>query len=206
MTNRDFKAVLFWVLIAIFVASAALTLMGLIGYGNISPTFLKAMFGALIAETATTIFAFWKKISGDSFEEPPDVGGTWEYECIREDESYKHGGKCEIFVKKAQFGWEFSIRGERDWMAFKIDGEWKVEELNAAAAWKNTWGTFTGDDSLQYGYSVNIRGKIIEGYGSATIARDAGRRPKSMRGNFYQLPPHDPFYGFQKYWRPETNK
>lgn len=203
MSNKTFRAVLFYVLIAIFLASVTVTILGLIGGDrvHVDQLFLKTMMGALILEPVAAVIAFWKQLTGEHLEDPPDVSGKWEYLCIREDDTYKHGGDCEIKIKKAAFGWEFSIQGKRRWMASKHDGVWKEEKLIAIASWNDTWGTFTGSDSLRYAYSVNIRGKVVNGYGWATIANQ-GTRPIVMEGNFYQLPPHDPFYGYQIYWRP----
>lgn len=201
MSNKTFRAILFYVLLAICLSSTVVTILDLIGYGHVDKTFLRTMMGVLIVELVAAALAFRKQLTGEHFDEPPQIEGEWIYECLREDENYKHGVTCKIFITRAAFGWESVIKGERHWMAKRTDGTWVVEKLNAVAAWENTWGTFTGNDSLRYGYRVNVRGRWIDGYGSAVVDRDESDRPKTMRGNFYQLPPNDPFYGFQRYWR-----
>lgn len=201
MSEKTLRAVLFYVLLTVFCVTAGIELASVAGKLKIDPTYQNKLFYILIVEAVASIFAFWKQLSGEKFKDPPDVDGAWEYECIKDDETYKHGGECKIFVRRASFGWEFSIQGKRTWMANKVDGVWNKEMLAAASSWENTWGTFTGDDSLRYAYSINTKGTLVQGYGWASIAKDAKGKPNVMEGNFFQLPPHDPFYGFQKYWR-----
>jgi hypothetical protein len=203
MSDKTLRAVLFYTLLVVFCVTAILELASLAGWQiiHIDPDYKLKLFTLLIAEVIASIFAFWKQLSGNQFGDPPQVEGAWEYECIKDDETYKHGGSCKIALKRASLGWEFTIQGKRTWMANKINGEWQRENLAAASSWENTWGTFTGNDALRYAYSINTKGNLVQGYGWATIAKDSEGRPNLMEGNFFQLPPHDPFYGFQRYWR-----
>jgi hypothetical protein len=201
MNEKTLRAILFYVLIAVFCVSAGIDLASVAGKLSIDPEYKNKLFYVLIVEAIASIFAFWKQISGEHFSDPPEIDGVWKYECIREDDTYKHGGVCEISLKRASFGWEFSIRGKRTWFAHKVNGAWETESLAAVSGWENTWGTFTGDDSLRYAYSINTKGTLVQGYGWATIGKDEGNKPNLMEGNFFQLPPHDPFYGYQRYWR-----
>lgn len=203
MTKSSQQTTLFLVLLTIFLATAVIALMSIIGYfPNMDTTTKQWMYKGLIAEAAASIFAFWKQLSGNPFSDPPNVDGDdWEYECIRDGETYKHGGTCSIKVKAAKLGWEFHIDGQRHWKAEMIDGQWVTKKFEAVYAWENAWGSFTGEDALRYGYSVKVGEHLIQGYGSAIIKKGKDGKIVLMEGNFFQLPPHDPFYGFQRYKR-----
>jgi hypothetical protein len=201
MNERTFRTVLFCVLLSVFSATAILVLLSLGNWVQVDPEYKRWMFAILIVEVVASVLAFWKQLTGVAFLDPPDLNGEWEYVCIKDDASYKHGGKCTITVKRAPFGWEFLIRGQRMWMAHKLDGEWRRQELEAPASWENTWGTFTGEDALRYAYSVKAGDSLVQGYGWASIRKDQQGKATLLEGNFYQLPPHDPFYGFQQYTR-----
>jgi len=201
MSDRAFKTILFLALLAVFCATTALLLLSLVNKVHIDEEYKHWMFSILIVESVGCVVAFWKQLAASTFEEPPDVAGDWEYECIRDDGTYKHGGSCTIVVRKAPLGWEFLISGKRTWLARKLNGQWKTERLEAPASWENTWGTFTGHDSLRYAYSIKAGADLVQGYGWASITKNTDGQPALMEGNFFQLPPHDPFYGFQRYTR-----
>ena len=200
MGDKTFRAVLFCVLLFIFCATAAIVLLSLGEWIKIDPEYKRWLFTILIVEVLASMFAFWRQLTGAPFQDPPDVAGEWEYECIREDETYKHGGTATITLTKAPFGWEFLIGGMRTWSANKINGEWHRVRVEAPASWKNAWGTFTGPDALRYAYSVQVGKVLVQGYGWALIKQDRNGK-MVLEGNFFQLPPHDPFYGFQRYTR-----
>ena len=200
MKDSTFKTILFYAFLLIFLATAVLILLSLAGYlPGLDAAYKKALFTMLIVEVIAGIFGFWKSLT--AFSDPPDVSGEWDYECTREGGERRHGGTCRIDVKKGPLGWEFTISGKRTWLARKVDGQWKPEELGVQFFWENTWGTFTGSDALRYAYSINVGGSLVQGYGWASIKRNGDKKPMVLEGNFYQLPPHDPFYGEQRYTR-----
>jgi hypothetical protein len=171
-------------------------------FPNLDPKTKEWMYGTLIVEAAASILAFWKQLIANPFSDPPEVGGDdWEYECIKDGETYKHGGFCSIKVRKGILGWEFHIDGQRCWKAEMVNGEWVRKKFEAEYAWENSWGTFTGENALRYGYSVKVGEHLVQGYGSAVVKKNKDGKVVLMEGNFFQLPPHDPFYGFQRYRR-----
>lgn len=204
MKQDAFRTVLFWAFLLIFLATAALVLLSLVGRVQIDESYKKWMFSILIVEVVGCIIAFWKQLNV-SFSDPPDIAGEWEYECIREDASYKHGGNCAITLQKSSFGWEFSIHGQRTWMAQKKDENWEKKVLEAPYSWESSWGTFLSDNELRYGYSIQVGEVVIQGYGFLTIPNIKDKKPSSIEGNFYQLPPGNRFYGFEKYQRINTS-
>jgi hypothetical protein len=205
VSNKTFRAVLFYVLLSIFCATAVVEIAALWGIRKLPDDVQPKLFTLLITEVIASVFAFWKQINAKPFSDPPPINGRWEYECIREDNTYKHGGFCSIEIRQERFGWEFRIGGKRTWVAKRKDGtkesDWERETLAAPSHWENTWGTFTGTDNMRYAYSVNSGGRVIQGYGWASIKFDDKGEPNVMEGNFFQLPPHDPFFGGQRYWR-----
>jgi len=202
MRDKEFRVILFWLFVAIFAATAILAVLSVPGWiPGVDHATRDKLFEGLIVEVVASVFAFWKQLTGKAFSDPPEVGGAWEYECIRDDETYKHGGTCQIEVKRGTFGWEFYLAGKRTWIAKRAEGEWDRKDLQAQLAWENTWGAFTGNDALRYAYSIKTQSHLVQGYGWASIKNDRGGVPVLMEGNFFQLPPHDPFYGFQRFRR-----
>ena len=129
MNKNAQQTTLFFVLLVVFLATAIIALLSLIGFfPNMDPKTKDWMYGSLIVEVAASIFAFWKQLTGNPFSEPPDVAGDdWEYECIKSGETYKHGGTCSIKVRPGPLGWEFQIDGQRHWKADMVDGQWAIQ-------------------------------------------------------------------------------
>jgi hypothetical protein len=202
MKSETFMTVLFWVLLIIFVATAILILLALISVVQMEDYYKKTLFGALIVELVGCVFTFWKKLTA-SFSTPPDISGEWEYECMKEDELYAHGGVCNITIKKSEFGWAFTIQGKRTWIANrqKKSDNWNSEWLDSPPSWESNWGAFLDTNELRYGYTIQIPGKVILGYSFLNIPEIQNKKATKMEGNFYQLPPNDTFYGSEKYTR-----
>jgi len=201
-----YKVILFVAFLLIFLATAVVVILSLIGVVSVDENYEKALFGALILEVIGCIITFWRQLNTSSFSNPPDISGEWEYECIRDDLSYKNGGYCSITKNKSIYGWEFAMRGKRTWMANNKNGEWQKTILEAPYSWDSSWGTFFRDDKLKYGYSIQILGMVVQGYGFLNITSFQGKNPVIIEGNFYQLPPGNPFYGSEKYIRIKGDK
>jgi len=201
LSQNKFLPVLFYTFLALFCLTAAIELCALVGWVHLDPTYEAKLFTAVIVEVAGSIFAFWKQLSGGKFSEPPAVDGGWEYECVREDGTYKHGGVCKLFVTREALGWEFSIQGRRTWIANNVNNQWQRKDLPAPYSWDSSWGTFTGNDSLRFEYSLNAEEKSIHGYGWMSITSHDASKPAELVGNSYQLPPFEPFYGSLRFWR-----
>jgi hypothetical protein len=93
------------------------------------------------------------------------------------------------------------MHGKRTWMAKKQGSDWQKTILEAPYSWESSWGTFLGDDELRYGYSIQVLEMVIQGYGFLNIKSFQDKKPAIIEGNFYQLPPGNPFYGSEKYTR-----
>jgi hypothetical protein len=200
MKQDTYRAILFGAFLLIFLATAAVVILSLVGLVNIEDSYEKALFGALILEVVGCIITLWKQLNSSS-SNPPDISGEWEYECTRDDITCKHGGYCSITVNNSTFGWEFSMHAKRTRMEKKKDGDWQKTILEAPYAWDSSWGAFLGDDELRYGYSIQVPEMVIQGYGFLNITSFQDKKPSIIEGNFYQLPPGNPFYGSERYTR-----
>ncbi len=201
MNDRTFRTVLFYALLAVFLSTAAITFRSFLWPTPGLKDYQGKFVAILIVESVASIFAFWRQLNV-KFSDPPKIDGSdWTYECIRQGDTYKHGGRCTIVVKKGILGWEFEINGQRLWDATYAEAGWVRRDFQTPYPWENTWGTFTNCDALRYGYSVLKEDKTIHGYGSAKVMKKVEGKVVLMEGHFYQLPPHDPFFGFQRYVR-----
>lgn len=207
VTQSKFQSVLFYTFLVLFCITTIVELCAMIGIVHMEPDYEHKLFYAIVIEIAGAIVSLWKQIFDRPFIEPPMLDGDWEYECIREDGTYKHGGVCRIFVERGSFGWEFTIQGTRLWKADGNGEQWDSREiLPAPLGWQSSWGTFTGNDSLRFEYTIQRAGAVIHGYGTVAVSKRQEEQATELLGNFYQLPPHDPFYGSQRFWRTDVNK
>lgn len=200
MKQGVYRAIIFGSLLLIFLATAALVILSLAGFVDIESSYKNLLVSVLIVEVIGAIFTFWKQLN-TSFPDPPDISGEWEYECVRNDANYKHGGFCSITKDRTKFGWEFTIHGKRTWMATKKDGDWQKTTLEAPYSWDSIWGAFCSNDELRYFYSVSSSGTVNQGYGDLNITQYQNKKPSVLEGNFGLLPPSESFYGSERYVR-----
>src|ERR1041385_251823 len=80
MTSNGFRSVLFVTFIAIFVATAAITLLGIMDVIAIRDGYLKTLFTALILETVGAVITLFKSTSfvgGNSSTDVKLITGPW---------------------------------------------------------------------------------------------------------------------------------
>jgi hypothetical protein len=64
--------------------------------------------------------------------------------------------------------------------------------------WHSDWGMITGNNKLKFEYSVQRPEGSIVGYGWADIRTENGKSTL-IEGNFYQMPPVEPLFGWMRF-------
>jgi hypothetical protein len=145
----------------------------------------------------------------------PDINGYWQYRCVvhaidrgrktervtRDGDEAQHGGTCGIQTKRTPFGIKVSLEGQRLWSAEKVSGGWKKTDFEPPQKWTSSWGAVTGEDKIQYDYFAETKKGTLHTYAWAMIQCDERKKPCSMEGKFYQLPPYRPSFGSLELWR-----
>lgn len=112
------RAILFYAVIAIFVATAAVTLLGVVGVVEISETYLKVLFTSLIVELAVAVVGLFKATDwfGADVTAPIEAvrGGWWQFVRAPGDNalSYIEIGFSESERQPTLEGWAFTPGGD----------------------------------------------------------------------------------------------
>lgn len=190
------KRIFFYVVLAVYLVSAAATLLGVTGVLTMNSATMKIMVSGILVATATALMGLAKKTdffsgSKEAFKLPDyRIDGEWDYVCQSVDGSgYEHGGNCRITRRHSAYGFAWSLSGERSW--FRNGQNAQVVPLAPPIFWETTWAAITDEDSLRFTYRIGD----VEGYAFANIETNRTRQITSFRGHFYQLPPKDPKHG-----------
>jgi hypothetical protein len=186
------REILFYSFIAIFVATAVITLLGIAGRIKIQPRFLNRLFVALVLELVAAVIGLF--VATDFFGEPdapiPDFSGKWDYVCTATTKEYEHGGIVNtIQATRTQYGIAIEIEAERQWVDEPPEGRKTV-----AFNWHSTSGMMTSKTKLKFEYLVERGDATIVGYCWADIEYKDGK-PNVIKGNFYQHAPTDALAG-----------
>lgn len=133
MDMKSGRAILFYAVIAIFVATAVITLLGVINVVAIDDKYLNALFGVLIVELAASVVGLFKATDwfGQNEESAvADIGGDW-WQFLRQGEEH---GLSHVHISFSESEKQVKLNGR----AFTTDAGnyaqfWSVAaSLNAA--------------------------------------------------------------------------
>jgi hypothetical protein len=178
------------------------------GMGGIIPGFLEINLrwarNGIRACGATGFFVAIYMLNPPNIQDPvppppvPDFSGNWTYRCNAIDVDYKHGGVCTLEAKAGEYGIGFNISGTRQWRQYS-----NAPVQNITFNWHSKWGILTDSNRFQFEYEVEKNNGIIHGFAWGDIKYENGK-PFSLSGNFYQVPPTDPLFGFMTFTKDGT--
>ncbi|MBW8683553.1 hypothetical protein [Chitinophaga rhizophila] len=128
------------------------------------------------------------------------IVGSYKYRCKSIPKN--HGGLCRIEIISTDNGLQWKLTGERRWEEIK-DSSGKVillDKLDIPFQWETTWGDFISDNKIAYRYEITKTDRHIKGYAEGSVVN-----ANYITGNYWQLPPDDPLYGFFEFKRQIDN-
>ena len=140
MKPQAYKTILFIVFILVFVFTAAITLLGILGVIQIEKTYLNTLFAALIVELIGAVMALYR--SADFFKAdqeaptapPPSVpeptreffAGRWR---VDQDQGDRRGGTLINYLPDGQFEGTSDLFQGNTGMRQEVKGRWEIQKI-----------------------------------------------------------------------------
>lgn len=102
------REILFFSVIAIFLATAAITLLGLVGWLEIKPGYLDVLFTSLIVELVAVVIALFKATDWFGTSRVTSIEGSW-WQLIRHD---RLNAISLVQIKYSEDEQQFVLEGE----------------------------------------------------------------------------------------------
>jgi hypothetical protein len=128
------------------------------------------------------------------------IKGSYKYRCKSQQKN--HGGICSIDIIPTENGLQWKLIGKRMWEELR-DSLGKLGDVRTLAIpykWETTWGDFISKDNVAYTYEITKVDKHIKGYAEGTVENS-----DYITGNYWQLPPEDPLFGYFEFRRQKDN-